>query len=402
MVVVGACFLFHRFTPLFIIRGALTISVTLKACLLFVLPFLILSSLALAFASLPQGGLFLALFVMGMAIISNFLNLVASGFIGKLIILTSSKADLLPVVLDNPCIISPFFKVVFPQLISNTTALIIGISFGIGHTFYAMPKLLKVIQLLHSWTMGFMKQFFIPLLPFFIAGFLLKLFSEGQLTSFIQGNVRPCLLMFGFLFFYLWLWLMLAKIIKNVPALGILRTIFPAMVIAFSTMSSAAALPFSLKAASENTQNPLLANTVMPITLNLHMLGDTICIPIMAMIILNSFHCPIPDGSSFMLFGVFFILNKFAGAGIPGGTIMVSLPVLQRYLGFNTEMLALITAFYVIIDPITTIGNVTANNLFIVYLQKLLNIGTALRSKLKFFSIKNPFRVSAMKEFEQE
>jgi Na+/H+-dicarboxylate symporter len=82
-----------------------------------------------------------------------------------------------------------------------------------------------------------------------------------------------------------------------------------------------------------------------------------------------------------MLFGAFFVLNKFAGAGIPGGTIMVSLPVLQQYLGFNEEMLALIAAFYMLIDPITTTGNVTANNLLIIFVKKMLHSKTASQHK---------------------
>ena len=136
-------------------------------------------------------------------------------------------------------------------------------------------------------------------------------------------------------------------------------------------MSSAAALPFSIEAATKNTKDPVLANSVMTITLNFHMLGDTICIPILAVIILNSFACPMPSVWTFMYFGLFFVLNKFAGAGIPGGTIMITLPVLQTWLGFNEEMLALITACYMLIDPIATSGNVAANNLLIIFIKHL-------------------------------
>ncbi len=136
-------------------------------------------------------------------------------------------------------------------------------------------------------------------------------------------------------------------------------------------MSSAAALPFSIEAATRNTKNPVLANAVMPITINFHMLGDTICIPILTVIILHSFGMPMPSMSTYFIFGLCFVMNKFAGAGIPGGSIMVSLPILQHYLGFSEEMLALITAFYMLIDPITTLCNVTANNFLIIFIQSI-------------------------------
>jgi Na+/H+-dicarboxylate symporter len=146
---------------------------------------------------------------------------------------------------------------------------------------------------------------------------------------------------------------------------------------AASTMSSAAALPMSITGATKNTHNPVLANSVIPITLNFHMLGDTICIPIMALIVLRTFHMPPPTYWAFAVFGMFFVLNKFAGAGIPGGTIMVSLPVLQHYLGFSEDMLAFITTFYMLVDPITTTGNVTANNLLVIFINRFFPRSTA-------------------------
>ena len=65
-----------------------------------------------------------------------------------------------------------------------------------------------------------------------------------------------------------------------------------------------------------------------------------------------------------------YILNKFAGAGIPGGSVMVSLPILEHVFGFNAEMLALMTTFYMLLDPVATATNVTANNFFVLFIQK--------------------------------
>ncbi len=370
----------YQILPSFVIRGALSISLSLKSFLLFFIPFLIFSGTALAFSSLQKNGMFFILCVMGLVVASNFINLMLSGFVGFYLIPLTSNTSYIPVT-DATKIILPYFSLQLHPILSNTSALLGGITIGIACAFYRIPKVIKAIQLLHRYTMYFMMHCFIPLLPFFLLGFLLKLLAEGQLANFVQGNLPSCLLMIGFLCFYLWLWLVAAKNVSGKPSSTIIRNIFPAMVTAASTMSSAAALPFSIKAATENTKDPVLANAVMPVTLNFHMVGDTICIPIMAIIILNTFNCALPTWQSFMLFGAFFVLNKFAGAGIPGGTIMVSLPVLQQYLGFNEEMLALIAAFYMLIDPITTTGNVTANNLLIIFVKKMLHSKTASQHK---------------------
>ncbi|MFV9875563.1 MAG: cation:dicarboxylase symporter family transporter [Rickettsiales endosymbiont of Dermacentor nuttalli] len=46
------------------------------------------------------------------------------------------------------------------------------------------------------------------------------------------------------------------------------------------------------------------------------------------------------------LFSCYFTLTKFSGAGIPGGTIFIMLPVLEKTLGFTPEMCSIITSIY--------------------------------------------------------
>ena len=91
----------------------------------------------------------------------------------------------------------------------------------------------------------------------------------------------------------------------------------------------------------------------------------------MAMLVLLEFNHPLPSISEFILFGIFFVLNKFAGGGVPSGTIMVTVPVLKQYFGFDDSMTAFIIALYGVIDPIATSGNVAANNFFVVIFQKI-------------------------------
>jgi Na+/H+-dicarboxylate symporter len=93
----------------------------------------------------------------------------------------------------------------------------------------------------------------------------------------------------------------------------------------------------------------------------------------LAIMVLSSFSMPLPNITTYLLFGLLFVLNKFAGAGIPGGTIMVSLPILKSYFGFSDEMQVLITTFYMLIEPVGTMANVTANNFLIIFIQKAWN-----------------------------
>lgn len=364
------CFCFYSILPPIFVSAALTFSIFLKNLLLFFIPFLIFSGTALAFSSLKNNGVWFIVTIMGVIITSNFLNLMFSGLVGCYIIPTISHFSHTTAMVMPSNTIEPLVYCNLPQIFSNGWALVLGISTGIVNTFSPLPKIMGVVHEIHRFTMIFMMRIFIPLLPFFLLGFVLKLLLEGQMGLFIHQNGPACLLMIGFLFLYLCLWWWMAHKCSKIPLLTLVKNIFPATITGATTMSSAAALPFSIEAAIKNTKDPVLANAVMPISINFHMVGDTICIPILAVIILNTFGYPMPDLHTYLFFGFCFVLNKFAGAGIPGGTIMVSLPILQHYLGFSESMLALIAALYMLIDPMTTAGNVTANNFLVIFIEK--------------------------------
>ena len=66
----------------------------------------------------------------------------------------------------------------------------------------------------------------------------------------------------------------------------------------------------------------------------------------------------------YLIFACYFVMAKFSVAAVPGGGILVMLPILERYLGFDATMLSLITALYILFDPIITCANVLGNGGF--------------------------------------
>ena len=291
--------------------------------------------------------------------------------IGKVIMSFNSTG--LPIVHNIVDKIEPSFKIAIPALIGNGIALLIGLVIGVCCSLFSLKKLEAVANQFNNIIMFFMSKIFVRFLPIFIAGFLLKLFVDGELVNMIKSQLTNSITMVGMLITYIFIWFLIASWFNFARLKEIFINIFPAMITAFSTMSSAAALPLSMEAAQKNTKDEILSRSVVPISTNLHMLGDTICIPIMALIVISMFGAHMPTFLEFAKFGVFFVFNKFAGAGIPGGTIMVSLPVLKDTLGFTGEMTGLIATIYLVFDPVATTGNVTANGLFVIYIQKILN-----------------------------
>ncbi len=369
LIAIFLCSNFYSHMSIDTIKFFLTISSCLKELLVCVLPFLLFSFVAVALSAIPKNSMAFVFTLMVVVFISNFINVLVSGTVGFFILSGATAKK----VADSADSLQPFFSLGLPEIISTVHALAIGVVIGFINSLYPNKYVDLAIKLIRDYVMKFMKGFFVPLFPVFISGFLLKLFAEGRITSFVSDNYRIFITMCGFLVCYLTLWLMMAAAFHRNRMLEILKNTFPAIVTAFSTMSSAAALPLSLVAAEKNTKDKVLADAVMPLTLNFHMVGDTIIIPILAMTVMIAFNHPLPSVNNFIMFGLFFILNKFAGGGVPSGTIMVTLPVLKEYLNFDDAMLAFAMAFYGIIDPIATAGNVTANNFFVVIFQKFIN-----------------------------
>lgn len=364
------CSCFYSYFSHEAIRIFLTISSCLRETLIFVLPFLLFSFIAVALSAIPKEGMLFVLGLMAVVFVSNFTNIMVSGCVGFFLLSGSHSKD----IVESTINFTPFFSLNLPAIATTTQALLAGVIVGFLNSFYPNQMVTKIIKAMHSWVMIFMKSFFVPLLPIFVCGFLLKLFAEERLTGFVAQNSATCLKVFGFLVCYLAVWLAFAGSFKKDRMLEILRNAFPAIVTAFSTMSSAAALPLSLEASKKNTKDKVLADAVMPLTLNFHMVGDTIIVPILSMLVLLTFHYPLPSVSQFVMFGMFFVLNKFAGGGVPSGTIMVTVPVLQQYMGFDDSMTAFIIALYGVVDPVATSGNVAANNFFVVIFQKIRRI----------------------------
>ena len=274
------CFIFYQILPIAFLKGALTVSICLKSLLLFFIPFLIFSGTAMAFSSLKDNGLWFVVTIMGIIVTSNFLNLMISGLVGCYVIPQFSHFNQQAELGITSLVIQPYFYCNLPQILPNTWDLIGGVSSGILSSFFKLPKFMGFVQHIHRITMLFMMKIFIPTLPLFLMGFVLKLLFEGQMSHFLNSNGPSCALMIGVLVTYLCIWWYAAHRCSKLPAMTLIKNIFPAMVTGATTMSSAAALPFSIEASTKNTKDPVLVNAVMPISINFHMVGDTICIPI--------------------------------------------------------------------------------------------------------------------------
>ena len=361
-------FCLNNYIPLIAKQFFFSISLSLKELLMFMIPFIIFSSVYSAFSKMKGHALTFIALLISCVVLSNLFSVSIAGIFSYFVVFNGETHLHSP---KEVVELLPLWQFSIPKLITNNLVLLISFILASIEAPIINSNVDKFAKKTGKMVDIFLKKIFIPSLPIFIFGFLIKLLTEDIISDVLSINPKAFIFMIVMLLSYLAIIFITAVIFYKKNAMDVLRNILAPAITSFTTMSSAASLPFSIKAAEANTKNKNISDVVMPATVNIHMIGDSICIPILAMIILMSFGHQIPSLYSYMIFALAFVVTKFSGAGVPGGSVLVMIPILESYLGLTSEMSALITICYILLDPITSAGNVVGNNLFVIHFSKL-------------------------------
>lgn len=255
----------------------------------------------------------------------------------------------------------------FPKLISNDKAMFAGIVFGIltnWNKLKIINKFMIQASVKLEWLIFKFFKLFIYLIPLFVAGFIAKLQYDGVVFKLIRDYTLIFTIIVLAEFCYLFIAYFWINNFKIKQLYFNFKNMLPAAISGFTTMSSAASMPLSIVGAENNAKLKDLARSIIPATVNIHLIGDCFTTPILAYAILKNYAIAEPLFLDYVIFIFYFIVAKFSVAGIPGGGIIVMLPILEAYLGFNSEMMSLITALYILFDPVNTCVNVFGNGAF--------------------------------------
>ncbi|MBY0282319.1 MAG: dicarboxylate/amino acid:cation symporter [Alphaproteobacteria bacterium] len=346
-----------------------SLSLILKETLIFFLPFLIFAFLFSSMCQLQKGALKFALFLIPLICLSNFTSAMVAYGVGNVAL--GNNHLLSAVAHTSETSLEPIWTIIFPKLISNDYALLFGILFGIAFAFFAPQQAQRLSEKLLGITSFILKRLFIPVMPIFILGFSLKLQHEQILATICKDYLFVFILIASAAYGYIFFLYGFFNSFKGKAWFTSIQNMIPALVSGFSTMSSAASMPFTILGSEKNISRPEIARAVIPATANNHLVGDCFAIPIFALAILVSFNSSLPSYSDYCIFAFYFVLAKFAVAGVPGGGVLVMLPVLEQHLGFSPMMLSLITTLYIIFDPLITSANVAGNGAFAMFFSKV-------------------------------
>lgn len=356
---------------------------TISACfielLFFILPFMVFAFIFRAIINIESGSLYLILLIFGGVTLSNAIALFTAYFFGSTVLPLLELKYCCDFAAKFNSDITSLFSLGLPDIIGTDKAMMIGSGAGIAISFIKNEnKLRKTAQhvsiIISDAIVVFLQKVFIPILPIYVFGFCLKLSYDQALIHLFEqyGKVfagsMALVLAYIFLLYFIGSGGSIKKAWQNLSVMA------PAGLTGFSTMSSAATMPVTLKCTEETTRDRNFADLVIPSTANIHMLGDDLTIVMTALSLLTIFGHSQPDLLSFIPFVLAFCVAKLSCVGIPGASVLVVLPVLQNFLGFTPEMISVLTTIYILQDPFGTSANVMGNGAFALILQRIVRM----------------------------
>lgn len=369
--VIASVFLFGNYFNLSAVRFFYTFSLFFKEILSLFLPLIIFSFVLTGILSFKRNAPLVLGLLVASIFLSNSLIAMLTYAVGKFTVpylIQGIKLDGFTVA-DS---VNPYYIFDLPQLISSENALLLAIVVGLGLSFLHMPKIEGGVRKLKDAIEYFLNVYFIPFLPLYVLGFLLEIHYRGIFGSLFAHYGKAFIIIFALQVVFLVLYYLVAAYGSMSKMVNYISNALPSYLTAFSTMSSTATIPVSVECAEKNMGNKPLAEISMPIMANIHLVGDSISTPLLAMVTTSLFLGHFPDPISYIKFVFFFCTAMLAVSGIPGGGIIVMIPILISQFGFNEQMVSIITALYLLLDPFGTAANVMGDGALVILVNKLL------------------------------
>lgn len=344
------------------------IGLTLKELLIFVLPFIIFSLLLNSIVHLKQGAIRLILLLIPLMCLSNFISSWVAYFGGGFIL---QQAKITVVTEIAARTLEPTWDLSLPTWISTKYAMLSAMAFGLLSIAYFVNVGQKVATVCNKITVFILNRLVIPLLPLMILGFIVKMQYEDVLTALMENYAYIFTMVALLQVLYIIPWYIVLAKFKTKVWVEYLKNMIPPFITGFSTLSSAATLPFTLIATRKNVHDPDVVNFVIPSTVNFHLVADCIAMPIFAMALMISYGFPLPTVSQYLVFSLYYVIARFSAAAIPGGGAIVIWPLLISQFGFTADMLALVHTLNLVFDSMITAMNIMGNGAFAILFNKI-------------------------------
>lgn len=350
-----------------------SLSTVLKEILMWILPFLIFFCLSSVLGSFKKSAPLMVISTLGLVFFANTIPPLLGYGCGNFFLPYLCEQTLVNIK-DIQTPIYPLFSLPIKSFIKNDWALFSGLFCGIAVSFLHQTIKDKAFSFLNTGkqiALNSLQKAFIPFLPLYIFGFILKMQYDGQISLLFQSYSKVFIVTLVCITIYICIMYLIAAGFSFSKQISYIKNMLPAGLTGFSTMSGIATLPVSLECVEKNIEDKKFTQFIVPTTVNIHMAGDGFNITLTALALLLMTNSPLPDFSTFIIYIFYYSLTKFSAVGTPGGGVLVVLPVVQEFCGLSPELAGLLATIYILQDSFMTCSNVMVNGALSIISFKL-------------------------------
>lgn len=254
------------------------------------------------------------------------------------------------------------FQLDIPQIMPVMSALVFSVLIGLAAVWTKAKTITAVLQEFQNIVLAVVKKIVIPVLPFFIATTFCCLAWEGTITR--QLPIFLAVILIVMVGHYIWLAVLygVAGAYSGKSPKEVLRHYGPAYLTAVGTMSSAATLAVALDGARKSSVlRKDMVDFGIPLFANIHLCGSVLTEVFFVMTVSKVLYGALPSLGSMILFCLLLGVFAIGAPGVPGGTVMASLGLIEGVLLFGQDGLALMLAIFALQDSFGTACNVTGD-----------------------------------------
>ena len=336
-----------------------TVSLFIKDVLILLMPITVGVFIASTIDSFERKAPIFVLILIVFEGCSNFLSVCYAYVLGYIV---SSQLPILEITTLSDHFLAfwrmPFIK---PSWWGPDKGCLVGMIIGGISAFVGSHRLKTGLYKARNIAEMILTQVFSRLIPIYAIGCIAQIYKTGFLDHMILHYSVFVMYLVMALILYMFVIFVIGNGFRLCDAMNNIKNLLPSGIVSFTSGCSLATMPWTIKGVSQNLKNPEFAKLIIPATTNVQMIGDSISNAFLCFLLYKNFFGYNPDILTWSAFTIVFVATRFATAAVQGGAIFLMIPIYQNYLSFNEEMIAVMLAMNVILDPIITSSNVMCN-----------------------------------------
>ncbi|AWD33253.1 Sodium:dicarboxylate symporter family protein [Candidatus Fokinia solitaria] len=349
-----------------------TLALHIRNLVMLFIPVLVFVLLANAMYKVQSNATLFVLAVVLLECISNFVAVMYSYFFSAPLLpyfsasitcTTASKA--MNLLFD--------FRIPIPNFWNSKIFIVLGIVIGRVAKIYQYRDAERILESAMHCMTWMMRTFFSKAVIVMIMAFIAN-FGQRDILSFIGELLGFLSIALSCSATYFILLLLAVLRMKYAEIKEVLKSISYPIMISFTSSSSMIALPYVTESAAKLAKIPNIVRSIIPITIGVQQIGDCILNAVLFSFLSYQFHGTLPSLAVWLEFNFFYVLMRVGMTAVPGGGVisLASVPLLEKYLHFNDDMISLVLVMNILMDEIITALNVGYNIIMSLVMERIL------------------------------